>query len=492
MDLMPSISVVNAAGSGGGGGGGPAPFLLKTYEMVDDTVTDDIVSWSDTNNSFIVWNPLEFARVLLPTYFKHNNFSSFIRQLNTYGFHKIDPERWEFQNEEFVKDKKHLLKNIHRRKPIHSHSHPPPDPERVAFEEEIEKLTREKNELDAKVSSFRMRECLAKSHLEDIKQRLSTMDQRQGNLLNLLQKSVQDPAFVEHLTQKIEAMDLSAYNKKRRLPRADNILPVPDNYFVDNQCHSKQDVSSLYQQDLSNKLKLELSTAVSNINLVSNSTHSSNEDWQSPPRKSSGVELKDAEMEINTVPFATEVVELSGAETCLAFKMDSALSDKFGSKELPSSQQSIVLSDEAEGHICCQLNLSLASSSIQADQNASSGRITQMDLDIAGSIEPRPETSGEHRDQITGPSKTNLPPHNAGNASLFHETDKNKQGATPAAPPPRVNDLFWEQFLTERPGSSDAEEASSSYRALPHDEQEDKTSNHGMSRTAKNLGKLTL
>lgn len=62
----------------------PTPFLTKTYQLVDDHTVDDVISWNEDGSTFIVWNPTVFARDLLPKYFKHNNFSSFVRQLNTY------------------------------------------------------------------------------------------------------------------------------------------------------------------------------------------------------------------------------------------------------------------------------------------------------------------------------------------------------------------------------------------------------------------------
>ncbi|XP_057475607.1 heat stress transcription factor B-2a-like [Actinidia eriantha] len=94
----------------------PTPFLTKTFQLVDDPSIDDVISWNDDGSTFVVWNPTEFARDLLPKYFKHNNFSSFVRQLNTYGFRKVVPDRWEFSNECFRKGEKRLLGDIQRRK----------------------------------------------------------------------------------------------------------------------------------------------------------------------------------------------------------------------------------------------------------------------------------------------------------------------------------------------------------------------------------------
>lgn len=49
----------------------------------------DLIRWSEDGKKFIVLDEDEFAKKLIPEMFKHNNYASFVRQLNMYGFHKV-------------------------------------------------------------------------------------------------------------------------------------------------------------------------------------------------------------------------------------------------------------------------------------------------------------------------------------------------------------------------------------------------------------------
>ncbi|KAG0495060.1 hypothetical protein HPP92_006054 [Vanilla planifolia] len=215
--------------------------------MLDNPSTDSIVSWSPSGSSFIVWNPLDFARDLLPAYFKHNNFSSFIRQLNTYGFKKIDPERWEFSNDEFIRGQRHLLGNIHRRKPVHSHSIPLQGSiisiplsvsEKNELNEEIKRLQHEKSTLLIELEKLTNYQHGMDHHMQILEERLQSMVLRQRKLLSFLSEFVQQPGFLSNL---VGRPDL--HNKKRRLPRNDSLQDNTQNASLDVEPFVKMESS---------------------------------------------------------------------------------------------------------------------------------------------------------------------------------------------------------------------------------------------------------
>ncbi|KAL7308923.1 hypothetical protein PS15m_011061 [Mucor circinelloides] len=101
-------------------------FVHKLYNMVLDDQFQHLIAWNYTGASFIVCNIMEFARDVLPKHFKHNNFSSFVRQLNMYGFHKVNKsprghrtlaenQIWEFSHSKFLRDRPDLLDDIKRK-----------------------------------------------------------------------------------------------------------------------------------------------------------------------------------------------------------------------------------------------------------------------------------------------------------------------------------------------------------------------------------------
>jgi len=95
------------------------PFLHKIYEILENPCHQDLISWNQEGNAFIIKNVTEFTENVLPKYFKHSNFASFVRQLNLYDFHKSRYENngSEFYHKLFKRDEKQLLSEIKRKMP---------------------------------------------------------------------------------------------------------------------------------------------------------------------------------------------------------------------------------------------------------------------------------------------------------------------------------------------------------------------------------------
>ncbi|MCL7023476.1 hypothetical protein MKW94_012609 [Papaver nudicaule] len=187
------------------------PFLVKCYDMVDDASTNSIISWCDSNDSFKIHDMIRFQKELLSKYFKHSNFSSFMRQLNTYGFRKLDPDQFIFGNEKFVKGKKQLLKDISRRK---------------KSQEQIGKELEQQTNNKAPV----VPPCIYKVEI------LKGMEINQQQMLSLLVMAMQNPRFLSQLVQQKENnWRMADTRKKRRLP-----APVQGNEHVEPEVFEGQ------------------------------------------------------------------------------------------------------------------------------------------------------------------------------------------------------------------------------------------------------------
>ncbi|KAK6938540.1 Heat shock factor (HSF)-type, DNA-binding [Dillenia turbinata] len=349
------------------------PFLVKTYEMVDDPATDLVVSWSQSNKSFVVWDPPDFARDLLPRYFKHNNFSSFIRQLNTYGFRKVDPDQWEFANEDFVRGQPHLLKNIHRRKPIHSHSLQNQqgqgtassmltEAERQDLTEKVDRLRRDKESLVSELERHEQEREEYESQIHLLKKRIQCIKQHQQDIVSFVAQVLQKPSLESILSPKSQPNE-----RKRRLSRTE--------YFYDEA--NVEDNQNGTLQGMTGELLLQLEP----LELLEGS-------------------LDFLESILNEVE-----------ETCNQSKSSMALSEVMSS---PAKSPAISY---------IQLTLDVQSDSSKIDMNS----------------KPEPTVNRE-----AVPSK-----------------EQASGTGTTAPAPAGVNDVFWQQFLTETPDSVEVHEVQS-------------------------------
>jgi len=104
-----------------GGNKRVATFVQKFYDIVShpNFSNNNVVGWNATGDAVIVHDSHELERLVLPLFFRHDKYSSFVRQLNQYNFHKTrQSARIEFSNPNFLKDRPDLLVYIERKQPM--------------------------------------------------------------------------------------------------------------------------------------------------------------------------------------------------------------------------------------------------------------------------------------------------------------------------------------------------------------------------------------
>ncbi|XP_068325389.1 heat stress transcription factor A-4c-like [Pyrus communis] len=394
-----------------GGTSSLPPFLSKTYEMVDDASTDSIVSWSASNKSFIVWNPPEFARDLLPKFFKHNNFSSFIRQLNTYGFRKIDPEQWEFANDDFIRSQPHIMKNIRRRKPVHSHSLQNlqvqgqgtslSEAERQSMKVEIERLKHEKERLGVEVQRHEQERHGLELQMQFLMDRLQDMEKQQQTMAAFVARVLQKPGIASNPVPQLEVRE-----RKRRLPRIS---------------WSFDDDNSGYNQMVSSQAVI---------------------------RESGSME------------------KLEQLESFLTFWEDTIHDVSHNNIQVGSNREAdeSTSGNESTALSSIQLNADIRSKSPGIDMNA----------EPPASVAPKPAPSQSSKEQTAGIAAS------APTTALIQQTSKEKTDGTIASAATGVNDVFWEQFLTENPGTSEAQEVLIERKDSDGKKNDSKPGDHGM------------
>ncbi|KAH6773932.1 hypothetical protein C2S52_003145 [Perilla frutescens var. hirtella] len=222
------------------------PFLVKCYEMVNDESTNELISWSESNDSFIIWDESKFSSHLLPKYFKHSNFSSFVRQLNIYGFRKIDTDNWQFANESFIKGQKHLLKNIIRRKQsqnlVQKKSSPEKDTEpalpseedkKMALWKEVESLKTGKFALTQELKNVSQHQQTSRRKMLLLGEQLKGMEKNQQQMLSFIVMAMQSPEFMAQFFQPKENSWRRSETGKSKLSEViDDCEPTPSDGMI--------------------------------------------------------------------------------------------------------------------------------------------------------------------------------------------------------------------------------------------------------------------
>ncbi|CAG9771295.1 unnamed protein product [Ceutorhynchus assimilis] len=195
-------------------------FIRKLWKMVNDDNIEDIIGWNENGDGFIIHDQLEFISKTLTKYFKHNQLSSFVRQLNLYDFHKtqqVEREELEFSHPFFLRDCIQLLPMIKRKvqtgrqktATAASSNEPQPSPQVQALLQALKDVKKKNATITTEMSKLRQENASIWGEMNSLQLKYSKQSKIINKLIHFLITYMQK----QHVRQPGRTMSTSNSNK---------------------------------------------------------------------------------------------------------------------------------------------------------------------------------------------------------------------------------------------------------------------------------------
>lgn len=178
--------------------------ILELYRIINSD--DPTVRWVPGGQKFLILDPRKFSQTVLPKYFKHSKFTSFVRQLNFYGFHKkriiatdlVNDDNVDatsdlgdavcFQHEFFQRDQPKLLLRIQRTtKQTMAAAESPSQNKQKELEDLQEQMREMKKQIETSKDEFNIKLAAARAEIElDYLHRIQGIEVCFQNLVTML------------------------------------------------------------------------------------------------------------------------------------------------------------------------------------------------------------------------------------------------------------------------------------------------------------------
>jgi hypothetical protein len=124
---------VEAGGSAGQSAKEPA-FPVKLHRILSNAEFRDVITWLPHGRSWRVIKPKAFEERVIPLYFRHAKYASFMRQVNGWGFKRMaqGPDHNSYYHELFLRGMPQEVLKMRRPPKVKPGSAAPPSPEPTA------------------------------------------------------------------------------------------------------------------------------------------------------------------------------------------------------------------------------------------------------------------------------------------------------------------------------------------------------------------------